>query len=112
MSTSKPLTDRQAALATPSFSRTDLEAIDRALSKTIAHLVAFANTTPYLDDPRWSPWTRFQKPLAAGAQLPASTRCLHRERRGVRHVRPLATRAGRRATRLGQAQRPTNSPIR
>jgi hypothetical protein len=64
MSTSKPLTDRQAALATPSFSRTDLEAIDRALSKTIAHLVAFANTTPYLDDPRWSPWTRFQKPLA------------------------------------------------
>lgn len=44
--------------------RKQLEAIDRALSKSIAHLIAFADDTPYPDDPRWSPWTRFQKPLA------------------------------------------------
>lgn len=38
--------------------------IDRALHKTIVHLIATANKEPYPDDPRWSPWTRWQKPLA------------------------------------------------
>jgi hypothetical protein len=38
--------------------------IDRALSKAMSHMIAMANTTPYPDDPRWSPWTRWQKPLS------------------------------------------------
>lgn len=42
----------------------DVERIDYTLTKAISHLIAFADDTPYLDDPRWSPWTRFQKPLA------------------------------------------------
>lgn len=46
------------------MTRDELEAIDRALSKAITHLIATADDTPYPDDPRWSPWTRFQKPLA------------------------------------------------
>ena len=44
--------------------RKALERADRALTKTISHLIAFADDTPYPDDPRWSKWTRFQKPLA------------------------------------------------
>jgi hypothetical protein len=48
----------------PHLERSELEAVDRALSKTIAHLIAMADDTPYPDDSRWSPWTRFQKPLA------------------------------------------------
>lgn len=44
--------------------RDELEQIECALSRTIRHLIAFADTKPYPDDPRWSPWTRFQKPLA------------------------------------------------
>jgi hypothetical protein len=46
------------------LTRRELDAIDRALSKTISHLIATADDTPFADDPRWSPWTRFQKPLA------------------------------------------------
>lgn len=41
----------------------ELQAVDRALTKAITYLVAMGDTTPYPDDPRWSPWTRFQKPL-------------------------------------------------
>lgn len=40
-----------------------LTVIERALDDAIKHLVAFGDRTPYPDDPRWSPWTRFQKPL-------------------------------------------------
>lgn len=46
------------------MTRDELAAVDRALSKAITHLIATADDTPYSDDPRWSPWTRFQKPLA------------------------------------------------
>lgn len=48
----------------PVLTHDELAAIDRALTKTISHMVAFADSAPYPDDPRWSPWTRFQKPLA------------------------------------------------
>jgi hypothetical protein len=35
-----------------------------ALRKAEIHMVAFADAEPYKDDPRWSPWDRFQKPVA------------------------------------------------
>ncbi len=41
-----------------------IDKIDRALSKAITTSVALADDTPYPDDPRWSPWTRFHKPVA------------------------------------------------
>ncbi len=46
------------------LTRNELKAVDRALSDTISLLIALADDTPYPDDPRWTPWTRFQKPLA------------------------------------------------
>jgi hypothetical protein len=53
----------------PDLSRDQMRAIDRALSATISHLIATADDTPYSDDPRWTPWTRFQKPLAERCRL-------------------------------------------
>ncbi len=41
-----------------------IDKIDRALSKAITTSIALADDTPYPDDPRWSPWTRFHKPVA------------------------------------------------
>lgn len=55
---SKPLPD-QIVLTTA-----EARTIEKALSGTIQHMVAFADNTPYTDDPRWSPWTRFQKRVA------------------------------------------------
>lgn len=46
------------------LTRQEAEQIERALTKTIAQQIAFADDTPYPDDRRWSPWTRWQKPLA------------------------------------------------
>lgn len=40
-----------------------MDLIERALSDAIKHLVAHGDRSPYPDDPRWSPWTRFEKPL-------------------------------------------------
>jgi hypothetical protein len=40
-----------------------IDKIDRALSKAITTSIAFGDSTPYPDDPRWSPWTRFHKPV-------------------------------------------------
>ncbi len=47
------------------------EVVDEALAalkRSRTHLIAFNDPTPYKDDPRWSPWTRFQKPLAERCQ--------------------------------------------
>jgi hypothetical protein len=46
------------------LSREEADHIDQALSRAISFAVAFADATPYPDDPRWSPWTRFGKPMA------------------------------------------------
>lgn len=43
--------------------RAVVEQASDALRKASVHLVAFADNNPYPDDPRWSPWTRFQKPV-------------------------------------------------
>ena len=50
------------------ISRELADQIDRALTKTITSAVAFYSTEPYPDDPRWTPWTRFGKPLCARAE--------------------------------------------
>lgn len=42
----------------------EAKAIDRALTKTVTQAIAFYSDKPYPDDPRWTPWTRFGKPLA------------------------------------------------
>lgn len=42
----------------------DLQTLDRALTKAISYAVAFADNTPHPDDPRWTPWSRFGKPMA------------------------------------------------
>ena len=49
------------------LSATDYKRIDDALRKAASYAVAFADDTPYPDDPRWSPWTRFGKPMAERA---------------------------------------------
>jgi len=44
--------------------RAVIEQANQALRKASVHLIAFSDANPYPDDPRWSPWTRFQKPVA------------------------------------------------
>jgi hypothetical protein len=54
---SKPLSDQIV------LTRAEAVTIEAALTKTIVQQIAFSDDTPYKDDPRWSPWTRWQKPL-------------------------------------------------
>lgn len=46
------------------MTKEELTAVDRALTKTISHMIVFADDIPYADDPRRSKWSRWQKPLA------------------------------------------------
>ncbi len=46
-----------------SISRDAIEAAITALDKTITHLIVMSDDTPYQDDPRWSPWSRWGHPL-------------------------------------------------
>jgi hypothetical protein len=46
------------------LSAADYRRVEYALRRAAAHAVAFADNTPYPDDPRWTPWTRFGKPVA------------------------------------------------
>ncbi|MEJ7788020.1 MAG: hypothetical protein WKF96_24740 [Solirubrobacteraceae bacterium] len=41
-----------------------VERIDRALTRAITVAIALGDSTPYEDDPRWSPWTRYHAPVA------------------------------------------------
>jgi hypothetical protein len=49
------------------ISRELAEQIDRALTATITNAIAHYSNEPYLDDPRWTPWTRFGRRVAARA---------------------------------------------
>jgi hypothetical protein len=46
------------------LTRQEAEQIEDALGRSIRQLVAHTSNEPYPDDPRWTPWTRFAKPVA------------------------------------------------
>ena len=49
------------------ISREVAEQIDCVLTMTITHAIAHYSNEPYPDDPRWTPWTRFGRPLSERA---------------------------------------------
>jgi hypothetical protein len=67
--TPQPQPAKSSADGSITLSREEAQAIDRALTKTITSAIAFYSDEPYPDDPRWTPWTRFGKPLAARAEM-------------------------------------------
>lgn len=44
--------------------RDDLERVDEALRSAAVSAIAHYASEPYEDDPQWSPWSRFGKPVA------------------------------------------------